>query len=80
MKIPVTEFKAKCTHILREVAEEYKTIEITNRGRIIAVVEPPKKKEVSKINPAWGALRGTVVYVSDDFDEPLGDKDWEASR
>ncbi len=26
-----------------------------------------------KSNPAWGALKGKVTYISPDFDEPLGD-------
>jgi prevent-host-death family protein len=77
MKMSVSEFKAKCTHVLREVATEYKTIEVTNRGKTIALVAPPKPE--GKTNPAWGLLAGKVTYVSKDFDEPLGDKDWDAS-
>lgn len=78
MKMSVSEFKAKCTHVLREVAAEYKTIEVTNHGKVIAVVEPPKPQ--TKLNPAWGSMKGKVTFISPDFDEPLGDKDWEASR
>ncbi len=78
MKMSVSEFKAKCTHVLREVAAEYKTIEVTNHGRTVALIEPPKPK--TKINQAWGSLAGKVTYVSPDFDKPLGDKEWEASK
>jgi prevent-host-death family protein len=78
MKMSVSEFKAKCTHVLREVATEYTTIEVTNRGKVIAVVEPPKP--TTKVNPAWGSLKGKVAYIAPDFDRPLGDKEWEASH
>lgn len=78
VKMPVSEFKAKCTHVLRELAAEYTTIEVTNRGEVIAVVEAPKPK--SKINPAWGSLKGKVTYISPDFDKPLGDNEWGASH
>ncbi len=78
MKMSVSEFKAKCTNVLREVSTEYKTVEVTKRGKIIAVIEPPKP--ATKLNPAWGSLKGKVTYVAKNFDEPLGDEEWEASR
>lgn len=39
MKMSVSEFKAKCTHVLHEVAAEYKTIKVTNCGKTIALAE-----------------------------------------
>jgi prevent-host-death family protein len=80
MKMPVSEFKAKCTQVLREVAAEYKTVEITNRGKIIAVIEPPKPEEKPDPKKFWGSMKGTVTYIARDFDEPLGDDEWEAAH
>jgi len=45
MKMSVSEFKAKCTWVLREVSTEYKTVEVTNHGKVIAVVESPKPEK-----------------------------------
>ena len=39
-----------------------------------------QKKAAEDKHPAWGALSGTVIELSRDFDEPDGDADWEAAR
>lgn len=39
--------------------------------------DPPEKEAA---HPAWGAMAGTVLEFPDDFNEPEGDSDWEASR
>ena len=74
----VTDFKARCTKVLRDMAEHPRMIKVTNRGRVIAIVNPPQTEGAD--NPAWGALKGTVVKIAADFDEPMGDGDWEAAR
>ena len=28
----------------------------------------------------FGSLSGTVTYISDDFDEPLGNEEWDAGK
>ena len=78
MQMSITKFKTKCTSVVREVATGYKTIEITKRGKVVALVEPPPVGP--KGNPAWGLMKGTVLNIADDFDEPLGDKEWESGR
>ena len=42
MQMPISEFKAKCTQVVREVGTKYKTVELTNRGKVIAQVIPPE--------------------------------------
>jgi antitoxin (DNA-binding transcriptional repressor) of toxin-antitoxin stability system len=74
MQIAVSEFKARCTEILRTLAEP---IEVTNRGKVVAVVSPPKP--TGKYNAVVGCLEGTVTYATD-WDEPLGEDDWEAAQ
>jgi len=32
------------------------------------------------LHPAWGAMAGTVLAFSDDFNKPEGDAEWEAAR
>ena len=74
MQIAVSEFKARCTEILRTLKEP---LQITNRGRVVAVVSPPQPDDPH--NPIVGCLQGTVTYSSD-WDEPLGEDDWEACQ
>jgi prevent-host-death family protein len=78
MKVNVTEFKARCTNYLRRLGQMGEPLEVTNRGRVVAVITAPAVK--ADDNPAWGALAGSLIYMADDFDEPLGEGDWEASQ
>lgn len=70
----ISEFKAKCIKMLKEVQKNGKPITVTLRGEPIARVEPvrPAGKKVS-----LGALRGLVKIKGDivhtDFEE-----EWEA--
>lgn len=79
MRMSVTEFKARCTQVVREVATQPYTVEITNRGRIVAVVSPPVAVP-AKPEAFWGSLKGSVLYIAPDFDEPLGETEWEAAQ
>ena len=78
MKVAVSEFKARCTRYLREIEQSRVALEITRNGKTIAFVVPPQEK--GGVNPAWGGLKGTVCRIAEDFDEPLGEADWEAAR
>ena len=80
MKMSVSQFKAKCTKVVREVATHPYSVEITNRGKVVAVVSQPAAEEQSSPKSFWGSLKGTVLYMAPDFDAPLGEKDWEATR
>jgi prevent-host-death family protein len=80
MRMSVSEFKARCTQVVREVATEPYTVEITNRGKVVAVVAPPAAAAPADPAAFWGSLKGSVLYVAPDFDEPLGEAEWEASR
>jgi len=80
MRMPVSEFKAKCTKVLREVATKPYTVEVTSRGAVIAVVSAPKPEKKPDPKDFFGSLKGTVSYISDDFDEPLGEEEWAATR
>ena len=80
MKMPVSEFKARCTQVLREVASKPYTVEVTNRGKVIAVVSSAKLEKKPDPKEFWGSLRGTVTYIAPDFDEALGDVEWEAAH
>lgn len=80
MKVSVSHLKAKCTQIVREVAAHPCSVEITNRGRVVAVLSPPPPQGRPNPRKFWGSLKGTVSYIAPDFDEPMGDEEWEAAR
>lgn len=80
MKMPMSQFKAKCTQVVREVSAAPYTVEITNRGKVVAVVTAPPAEATADPGSFWGSLRGTVLHIAEDFDEPLGDGEWEAAR
>lgn len=58
--ISVTEFKARCLEILREVQDEQMQIEVTKHQKTIARVVPPQKEENGE-NP----LKDSVLYEDD---------------
>lgn len=80
MKVSVSEFKARCTQMVREVAAHPYGVEITNRGKVVAVLSPPEKGKNHDPKEFWGSLKGSVAQIAPDFDEPMGDSDWEASK
>ncbi len=59
--LPVTEFKAKCLRLLKEVAEKGDTLIITKRGRPIAKVTPI----AAPWKPIWGSWKGLVKIKGD---------------
>jgi len=78
MKVAVSEFKAKCTHFLRAVEEGKDRVEVTRRGKVIAIVSP---STVDKQDPKLflDCLHGNISF-SPGWDEPLGENDWDACR
>jgi len=76
VRIAVSEFKAKCTQFLRTVEEGKDRVEVTRRGKVIAVVCPT---EAVKQDPKLflGCLHGSITFLPG-WDEPLGEDDWDA--
>lgn len=79
MQMSISEFKAKCTQVVREVGTKYQTVELTNRGKVVAQVVPPEPEAKPDPQSFFGSLRGTVSYQPG-WDEPLGEDDWEACQ
>jgi antitoxin (DNA-binding transcriptional repressor) of toxin-antitoxin stability system len=80
MRMSVSEFKAKCTWALREVAAAYKTVEVTKHGKVIAVVAPPKPEKKRAPKHFFGSLAGTASHVGDIVAPAADAKDWDAAR
>lgn len=69
----VSEFKAKCIGILKEVNQTGEPLTVTLRGQPLAVIEPVKSK-----SRTLGALRD-VTNVHGDIVQTDFDKEWEMS-
>ena len=80
MKMAVSEFKAKCTMVFREVQVEYKTVEITNHGKVIAVIGPPQPTPHLDPKKFMGSLKGTAKVEGDIVSPVVGPDGWEACR
>jgi len=76
MEMSVTEFKAKCTKVFHDIEKQKKPVQITRRGKVIAVVQPTITREPDP-QKFLGCLNDTLVFHPG-WDEPLGEDDWEA--
>ncbi len=77
-EVPISEFKANCFRILKQVRKTRKPIRITRFGKPIAEIVPT----FSAKRPAnWlGCMAGTARIIGD-IVGPTGDEsDWEAAR
>jgi antitoxin (DNA-binding transcriptional repressor) of toxin-antitoxin stability system len=69
LEINVTEFKAKCLTLFKELeARRYDKVVVTRRGRPIAQLTPA----VNEIPDLYGALKGRVIIPPGvDLTEPV---------
>ena len=77
VRMPISQFKAACTQVLREVAMAEKTIEVTNHGKVVAVVTPPSP---TRKNGFWGSMRGTTAARDDLVAPAIPASEWNASQ
>jgi antitoxin (DNA-binding transcriptional repressor) of toxin-antitoxin stability system len=79
MVISVTQFKARCLELLRDLEQRGDTIEIARRGRVVARVSPATDVSRTKA-PAWERLRGTGRLAATPGESVLRTVDFEAAR
>jgi len=75
LTLPVTEFKARCLHLLDQVAQKGDSLVITKRGRPVARVVP--------VSAAAKPLRGSwknVFKENGDIVHFDTTEDWESTR
>ena len=77
MRVAVTELKAKCTKIIRDVEQLHQSVEVTKRGKVVAIIVPPSTIDKLAPHDFLDSLHGTVTF-SKGWDDPLGEEDWEA--
>lgn len=72
----MSEFKAKCTAILRQVKRRREEVLVTLRGKPIAKVVPVTSDELDVLRP----FRETLLGCDDDIVTFSAEEDWEALR
>jgi len=73
--MPVSEFKAKCLQLLKDVEKNGDRIVITKRGKPVAEVIPSK----STIPPLRGMWKDSIEILGDIVYFDTSD-DWESNR
>jgi prevent-host-death family protein len=81
MTISVTELKARCIEIIREVEANGEIVEITRRGEVVARLLPVTNAVAAdvKVKP-WHRLHGTAKLLATPEESVLKDSDFEALR
>lgn len=79
MVISVTQFKARCLELLRDLEQHGDAIEIKRRGRVVARVVPATDFSRTQAHP-WERLRGTGRLVATPGESVLRPDDFEAAR
>ena len=72
--IKASEFKAKCLHIMDEVAETGEPVTITKKGIPVAELVPARRKPKT----LFGCMKGSGVIIGDII-SPI-DEEWDAER
>jgi len=75
--VAISEFKARCLALLKEVQQKGEPLLVTKRGRAMVRVLPAREVR----SPTWlGAMAGTAT-IAGDLIRPASDPDeWEANR
>ena len=79
MTISVTELKARCLEIIRDVERERKVVEIVRRGEVVARLLPADAASRTNAKP-WERLRGTGELLGPPEQSVLEQRDFEALR
>lgn len=76
MTISVTEFKAHCLRILREVEQSNRPVEISKQGKVRFRIVPVREPEKAP----WMRLRRHALLVADPGESVFAASDWDAAR
>jgi len=79
MIVSVTQFKARCSEIVREVERDRKVVEIARRGKIVARLLPATPADVTNTTPCE-RLRGTGELLATPEESMLEECEFRALR
>ena len=77
--VGAAEFKTHCLRFLKEVERTGEPLTITNRGRVVGVLNPPARE---KPKFTFGFMKGSIKVFGDIVGpiEPDWESEWEASN
>jgi prevent-host-death family protein len=76
-EIPISEFRAKCLAILRQVQRTRKPVRITRCGNPVAEIVPARLPA----RPDWmGSMKGQIEILGDIVSPASEESEWEALR
>lgn len=76
MTITVTEFKARCLEILRQIEETGTSVTIVRHKKTVAVIYPASSQD-PEAKP-WQRLRGTATLLASPEESVISMEDFEA--
>ena len=76
MKLPASEFKAKCLALLDQVHERGESITITKRGKVVARLMPASERQ----DRPWLRLRHMAQWTGDALAPAIQESDIEALK
>ncbi|MGB5134899.1 MAG: type II toxin-antitoxin system Phd/YefM family antitoxin [Prochlorococcaceae cyanobacterium] len=79
MDISVTEFRARCLELIRQVESGGEVVEITRHGKPVARLMPPSLSSAPGPKP-WAALRGSGVLRAEPEESVLEAQAFDALR
>lgn len=79
MDISVTQFRANCLELIRQVETGGEAIDIKRRGKVVARLAPPPSASEPPRKP-WEQLRGSGELLAEPRESVLHEEDFEASR
>lgn len=74
--IPITEFKSKCLRLVDEVRETGEPLEITRRGKVVALLSAPVT--IGSYEP--GQFKDRVKIVGDIMEPVLPSEEWDLEK
>jgi len=77
--ISITQFRAQCLQLIRQLEGGGEPIEIHRRGKVVARLLPASKVEGDAI-PAWEQLRGSGELQMEPEESVLQASEFEAAR
>jgi prevent-host-death family protein len=79
MDISVTQFRAHCLELIRQVESGGEVVLITRHGKPVARLTPPSTEAAKDPHP-WAALRGSGVLHAEPEDSVLEAQAFDALR
>ncbi len=75
----MTQFRASCLELIRQVEAGGEAVDIKRRGRVVARLAPPPTAGESSRKP-WERLRGSGRLLAEPGESVLAAEDFEAAQ